>query len=126
VLLVCEQGGRPSRLEIKKDAKGMVVVPGATAVEVTSARELMTTIEAGQQRRHVSSTQARAAPRVSRQPSAARARLGSAQNMLGRVRGCPELVAPSLGSVPSRVWVCFQTGAGGRVRVHCLVEVRHY
>jgi hypothetical protein len=48
---------RAPKLEIKKDSKGMVTVPGATLVEVTSARELLATIEKGQQRRHVSSTQ---------------------------------------------------------------------
>ncbi|KAK9831534.1 hypothetical protein WJX81_006588 [Elliptochloris bilobata] len=48
---------RAPRLEIKKDTKGMVSVPGATIVEVTSARELLAAIDAGQQRRHVSSTQ---------------------------------------------------------------------
>lgn len=48
---------RAPKLEIKKDAKGMVTVPGATMIEVTSARELLSTIEKGQQRRHVSSTQ---------------------------------------------------------------------
>lgn len=36
---------RQPRLEIKKDAKGMVVVPGAVMVEVTSARELLATFE---------------------------------------------------------------------------------
>ena len=36
---------RQPRLEIKKDAKGMVVVPGAILIEVTSARELMATFE---------------------------------------------------------------------------------
>ena len=35
----------------------MVHVPGATTVEVTSARELLKTIERGQQGRHVSETQ---------------------------------------------------------------------
>lgn len=45
------------KLEIKKDPKGVVTVPGATVVEVTSARELMATLEEGQKRRHVSSTQ---------------------------------------------------------------------
>lgn len=48
---------RAPKLEIKKDAKGMVSVPGATMIEVTSAKELLATIEKGQQRRHVSSTQ---------------------------------------------------------------------
>ncbi|CAK0740574.1 hypothetical protein CVIRNUC_001260 [Coccomyxa viridis] len=48
---------RVPKLEIKKDAKGMVSVPGATMIEVTSARELLATIEKGQQRRHTSSTQ---------------------------------------------------------------------
>lgn len=45
------------RLEIKKDQKGMVTVMGATVIEVTSSRELMAALEAGQQRRHTSSTQ---------------------------------------------------------------------
>ena len=36
---------RQPRLEIKKDAKGMVTVPGAVLVEVTSARELLGTFE---------------------------------------------------------------------------------
>lgn len=36
---------RQARLEIKKDTKGMVVVPGAVMVEVTSARELLATFE---------------------------------------------------------------------------------
>lgn len=49
--------GKSSKLEIKKDPKGVVTVPGATIVEVTSARELLATIEQGQKRRHVSSTQ---------------------------------------------------------------------
>ena len=35
----------------------MVHVPGATVIEVTSARELISTIEKGQLRRHVGSTQ---------------------------------------------------------------------
>jgi len=45
------------KLEIKKDPKGMVVVQGATVVEVTSARQLLAAIEAGQNRRHTASTQ---------------------------------------------------------------------
>eukprot|EP00204_Picochlorum_oklahomense_P000034 CAMPEP_0118798274 /NCGR_PEP_ID=MMETSP1161-20130426/689_1 /TAXON_ID=249345 /ORGANISM="Picochlorum oklahomensis, Strain CCMP2329" /LENGTH=1157 /DNA_ID=CAMNT_0006725649 /DNA_START=176 /DNA_END=3649 /DNA_ORIENTATION=+ len=49
--------GKKTRLEIKKDPKGVVTVPGSTIVEVHSVRELMDTIEAGQKRRHVSSTQ---------------------------------------------------------------------
>jgi hypothetical protein len=48
---------KSSKLEIKKDPKGVVTVPGATVVEVSSARELLATIEEGQKRRHVSSTQ---------------------------------------------------------------------
>ena len=35
----------------------MVVVAGVSMVEVTSAKELMASLEAGQNRRHVSSTQ---------------------------------------------------------------------
>lgn len=45
------------KLDIKKDIKGTVTVPGATLVEVTSARQLMDQLEAGQKRRHVASTQ---------------------------------------------------------------------
>ena len=45
------------KLEIKKDPKGVVTVPGATIIPVNSARQLMEVIEAGQKRRHVSSTQ---------------------------------------------------------------------
>lgn len=45
------------KLEIKKDPKGVVTVPGATVIEVTSAHQLMAAIEEGQKRRHVSSTQ---------------------------------------------------------------------
>lgn len=45
------------KLEIKKDAKGMVTVPGATVVEVTSAKQLWAVIEAGQKNRHVAATQ---------------------------------------------------------------------
>lgn len=41
---------RQPKLEIKKDAKGMVVVPGAVMVEVTSARELLATFEKVRQR----------------------------------------------------------------------------
>uniref|UniRef100_A0A7S0WQ45 Kinesin motor domain-containing protein n=1 Tax=Chlamydomonas leiostraca TaxID=1034604 RepID=A0A7S0WQ45_9CHLO len=51
------QAPEPPKLEIKKDPKGLVTVAGATVVEVTSAKELMATIENGQQRRHVASTQ---------------------------------------------------------------------
>lgn len=36
---------RQPRLEIKRDAKGMVIVPGAVMVEVTTARELLATFE---------------------------------------------------------------------------------
>lgn len=52
-----EKNMKVPKLEIKKDPKGVVTVPGATIVEVFSARELMSTIEEGQKRRHVSSTQ---------------------------------------------------------------------
>ncbi|EFN56078.1 hypothetical protein CHLNCDRAFT_145586 [Chlorella variabilis] len=46
------------RLEIKKDPKGVVTVPGATIVDnISSPRELMDVIEAGLARRRVSSTQ---------------------------------------------------------------------
>ena len=42
--IYCLQVKQP-RLEIKRDIKGMVIVPGATVVEVTSAKELMATFE---------------------------------------------------------------------------------
>lgn len=46
------------RLDIKKDSRtGMVTVPGAFVVEVTSAKQLMDEIARGQKSRHVSSTQ---------------------------------------------------------------------
>ncbi len=44
------------KLEIKRDPRGTVTVPGVTVVEVTSASQLMTNIQAGLQRRHTSST----------------------------------------------------------------------
>lgn len=48
------------KLEIKKDPKGVVTVPGATVVDnISSARELMDVIESGLARRRVSSTQVR-------------------------------------------------------------------
>ena len=56
IAIVAAQGKAP-RLDIKKDAKGMVVVPGATVLEVTSAKELLANIAAGQTHRHVASTQ---------------------------------------------------------------------
>lgn len=40
----------------------MVVVPGATILEVTSAKELLSTIQGGQNHRHVASTQVRSVP----------------------------------------------------------------
>lgn len=49
---------KAAKLEIKKDPKGVVTVPGATVVDnISSARELMDVIEAGLARRRVSSTQ---------------------------------------------------------------------
>ena len=51
-----EQAKAP-KLEIKKDAKGVVTVPGATVVDITNAGSMMATIARGQQRRHVASTQ---------------------------------------------------------------------
>ena len=49
---------RPPRLDIKKDARtGMVTVPGAQVIEVTSAQQLMDEIVRGQKSRHTSSTQ---------------------------------------------------------------------
>lgn len=51
-----EKRFKQPKLDIKKDPKGVVTVPGATIVEATSARGLLATIEAGLARRHVSST----------------------------------------------------------------------
>lgn len=59
-LLVADKAkdGKAPRLDIKKDARtGMVTVPGAIVVEVTSAKQLMAEITRGQKSRHVSSTQ---------------------------------------------------------------------
>ena len=53
----CASQVRAPKLEIKKDIKGMVTVPGCMVVEVTSARELIATFEKGQLRRHTSETQ---------------------------------------------------------------------
>ena len=36
---------KPAKLDIKKDGKGVVTVPGATQVDITSARALLATIE---------------------------------------------------------------------------------
>ena len=47
---------RQPKLDIKKDPKGAVTVPGATIIEVSSARDLLHTIESGLARRRVSST----------------------------------------------------------------------
>ncbi|GMH43362.1 hypothetical protein BSKO_11284 [Bryopsis sp. KO-2023] len=55
-LLRADKKGTP-KLDIKKDSKGMVIISGAKAVEVTSPSQAMDAIEFGQQRRHVSSTQ---------------------------------------------------------------------
>lgn len=51
------KGSEPPRLDIKKDAvKGTVSVTGAVKTEVTSAQQLMATIEGGLKNRHVAST----------------------------------------------------------------------
>ncbi|GAQ87147.1 Myosin-related protein [Klebsormidium nitens] len=47
----------PKKLEIKKDAKGMVVVEGATLVSVASIEELEATVKRGQEKRHIAGTQ---------------------------------------------------------------------
>jgi hypothetical protein len=47
----------PPKLEIKKDAKGMVTVVGSTIIPVSSAADLMHVVEEGLAKRHVSSTQ---------------------------------------------------------------------
>ena len=51
-----EKAFKAPKLEIKKDPKGVVTVPGATVVEVTSARDLMNTIESGMAGRKVVGT----------------------------------------------------------------------
>lgn len=56
LLLPAQFKGDPPKLEIKKDLKGMVTVQGATTIEVTSAKQLMATLEGGQKMRHVAST----------------------------------------------------------------------
>lgn len=55
--MLCYAQGKAAKLEIKKDPKGVVTVPGATVVDINSAARLMTTIKQGQERRHVASTQ---------------------------------------------------------------------
>ena len=58
LLAPATKGERGPRLDIKKDARtGMVTVPGAMVVEVTSARQLLDEIARGQKSRHTSSTQ---------------------------------------------------------------------
>jgi hypothetical protein len=44
------------KLDIKKDQKGVVTVPGAVVVPVHSARELLSVIDGGLKNRHVSAT----------------------------------------------------------------------
>ena len=66
------QAKRP-KLDIKKDAKGMVVVPGATVLEVTSAKQLLACIQGGQNHRHVASTQVPLLPSTSPPPAGTRA-----------------------------------------------------
>ena len=57
LLMPESKGAKAPRLDIKKDARtGMVTVPGALVVEVTSAKQLMDEIKRGQEGRHVSST----------------------------------------------------------------------
>eukprot|EP00873_Tetraselmis_striata_P004861 jgi/Tetstr1/425125/TSEL_015587.t1 len=56
LLLPGKRGPGAPKLDIKKDAKGLVTVQGATTIEVTSAKELRDAIEFGQQRRHVAGT----------------------------------------------------------------------
>ena len=58
LLAPAKKDERAPRLDIKKDARtGMVTVPGAQVIEVTSARQLMDEIVRGQKSRHTSSTQ---------------------------------------------------------------------
>jgi hypothetical protein len=58
LLVPTKKEDKAPRLEIKKDVRtGMVSVPGAIVVEVTSAKQLLNEIARGQKSRHTSSTQ---------------------------------------------------------------------
>jgi len=50
-------GGKPKKLDIKKDSKGMVVVENATLIPVTTQEELDAIVAKGFEKRHTSGTQ---------------------------------------------------------------------
>ncbi|CAM6038312.1 unnamed protein product [Sphagnum compactum] len=56
-LLLPKNGGKPKRLDIKKDSKGMVVVENATLVPIVSRDELELIVAKGLEKRHTSGTQ---------------------------------------------------------------------
>jgi len=56
-LLLPKNGGKPKRLEIKKDAKGMVVVENVTLLPIVSLDELESIVAKGLEKRHTSGTQ---------------------------------------------------------------------
>ncbi|KAH9536052.1 hypothetical protein CY35_17G085800 [Sphagnum magellanicum] len=56
-LLLPKNGGKPKRLDIKKDSKGMVVVENATLVPIVSRDELESIVAKGLEKRHTSGTQ---------------------------------------------------------------------
>ncbi|KAG0610249.1 hypothetical protein M758_7G050400 [Ceratodon purpureus] len=56
-LLLPKNTGKPRKLEIKKDSKGMVVVENATLLPIASHDELQAIVHKGLERRHTSGTQ---------------------------------------------------------------------
>ncbi|CAK9866803.1 unnamed protein product [Sphagnum jensenii] len=56
-LLLPKNGGKPKRLEIKKDPKGMVVVENVTLMPIVSLDELESIVAKGLEKRHTSGTQ---------------------------------------------------------------------
>ncbi|KAJ8771027.1 hypothetical protein K2173_023352 [Erythroxylum novogranatense] len=55
--LLLPKNVKPSKLDIKKDAKGMVMVENVTVVSITTYEELQTIIQKGYEQRHTSGTQ---------------------------------------------------------------------
>ncbi|CAK9218803.1 unnamed protein product [Sphagnum troendelagicum] len=56
-LFLPKNGGKPKRLEIKKDPKGMVVVENVTLMPIVSLDELESIVAKGLEKRHTSGTQ---------------------------------------------------------------------
>ncbi|CAM6062297.1 unnamed protein product [Sphagnum tenellum] len=56
-LLLPKNGGKPKRLDIKKDSKGILVVENATLVPIVSRDELESIVAKGLEKRHTSGTQ---------------------------------------------------------------------